>query len=255
MNQKHGEADVMTMSESELLVQRFVDHDLSGDERVRFLARLGSDEDLRQRLLDVEQLIVEAGRVPDPAVPAEFVYRVMSKTSTTEPARSHAPEGGWRRWTAALLEPRTLRWNMATAFACTVVLVTAAAAFTWRARQASPDITRTLSAPTPAASTVLVRLVVVQPAASTVHVAGDFNGWNPSRTPLQSAPGGAWSVTIPLAPGRYEYMFIVDNAQWVADPFATEQTDDGFGSTNAVLDVRGEVASDTIQRSTLKETS
>ena len=51
---------------------------------------------------------------------------------------------------------------------------------------------------------------------------------------------GAWSVTIPLKPGRYAYMFVVDGRQWVADPFASEQKDDGFGSRNAVVDVRPE---------------
>jgi len=45
-------------------------------------------------------------------------------------------------------------------------------------------------------------------------------------------------VTIPLKPGRYEYMFVVDGQQWIPDPFAAEQTDDGFGSRNAVLEVR-----------------
>ena len=58
------------------------------------------------------------------------------------------------------------------------------------------------------------------------------------RTPLEQTSGGAWTVTIPLQPGRYEYMFVVDGKEWIADPFAVEQSDDGFGSRNAVLDVR-----------------
>ena len=85
---------------------------------------------------------------------------------------------------------------------------------------------------------VLVRLVVVHPGARTVQAAGDFNGWNPTETPLEQASNGAWTVTIPLEPGRYEYQFVVDGEQWIADPFAVEQNDDGFGSRNAVLDVR-----------------
>jgi 1,4-alpha-glucan branching enzyme len=77
----------------------------------------------------------------------------------------------------------------------------------------------------------------VQPGARSVHAAGDFNGWNPARTPLEPVANGGWMVTIPLEPGRYEYMFVVDG-QWMSDPFATESTDDGFGSRNAVLDIR-----------------
>ena len=33
-------------------------------------------------------------------------------------------------------------------------------------------------------------------------------------------------------------MYVVDGRQWIADPFAAEQNEDGFGSRNAVLDVR-----------------
>jgi 1,4-alpha-glucan branching enzyme len=72
----------------------------------------------------------------------------------------------------------------------------------------------------------------------SVALAGDFNGWDPIRTPLEQTSSGAWTVTIPLEPGRYEYMFVVDGKEWIADPFAVEQSDDGFGSRNAVLDVR-----------------
>jgi 1,4-alpha-glucan branching enzyme len=46
-----------------------------------------------------------------------------------------------------------------------------------------------------------------------------------------------WSVTLPLTPGRYEYMFVVDGQRWVSDPAAIEQSDDGFGARNAVLEV------------------
>jgi 1,4-alpha-glucan branching enzyme len=90
---------------------------------------------------------------------------------------------------------------------------------------------------------VLVRLVVVQPGARVVQAAGDFNGWNPSRTPLEQTADGAWTVTLPLEPGRYEYQFVVDGERWIGDPFAVEQSNDGFGSRNAVLDVRPAEAS------------
>jgi hypothetical protein len=95
-----------------------------------------------------------------------------------------------------------------------------------------------VSAPAAPATPVLVRLVVVQPGARTVQAAGDFNGWNPARTPLEQLSSGAWTVTIPLEPGRYEYMFVIDGQQWIADPFAVEHNDDGFGARNAVLEVR-----------------
>ena len=84
---------------------------------------------------------------------------------------------------------------------------------------------------------------MLQPGAQTVEVAGDFNEWDPARTPLAQITGGAWTVTLPLKPGRYEYQFVVDGQQWFADPLAVEHSDDGFGSRNAVIDVRALEAS------------
>ena len=87
------------------------------------------------------------------------------------------------------------------------------------------------------APTTYVRLVLVQPGAQSVSVAGDFNGWNPSRTSMERSDGGVWTTTIRLKPGRYQYMFVIDGKQWLADPLATEDAGDGFGSQTAVLDV------------------
>ena len=78
---------------------------------------------------------------------------------------------------------------------------------------------------------------MIDPAAETVQVAGDFNGWDPGRTSLERVSADAWAVTITLEPGRYEYMFVIDGKRWIADPSASETKDDGFGSKNAVLDV------------------
>jgi hypothetical protein len=147
------------------------------------------------------------------------------------------------RFIDRLWAPRTLHWNLATAAAVGCLLLFGlggAIALVGRpfsgARSAAGSLA---SSSEPAAPpVVLVRLVVVHPGAKVVQAAGDFNGWNPSETPLEPTADGAWTVTLPLEPGRYEYQFVVDGAQWIGDPFAAEQSDDGFGSQNAVLDVR-----------------
>jgi hypothetical protein len=124
-----------------------------------------------------------------------------------------------------------MRWNLASAVAVlSVVIAGGLLAFTL-GRPEPP-------APVTASSTpVLVRLIVMDATARTVQVAGDFNGWDPSRTSLERVSDSAWAVTIALEPGRYEYMFVIDGRTWIADPFASETNDDGFGSQNAVLDV------------------
>jgi hypothetical protein len=221
----------MDWSDPGSLVQRFVDQELSADERVRLLARLGLDSALRERVIDLEQLLVEAGRLPKPVVPVAFVSRVLERL---EPPATP----WWRRLSDALWTPRTLRFNLATAaLAVLVVAATAGLVVQPRLQGTGGEAAAVRTGEAPQAP-MLVRLVVVQPGARTVAAAGDFNGWNPARTPLAPAANGAWTVTLPLHPGRYEYMFVIDGREWIPDPFAVERSDDGFGAENAVLDVR-----------------
>ena len=222
----------MKDNDAECLVQQFVDQELNAEERVQFVARLGRDEALRRRAIDLEQLLVDVRRVPRPVVPEGFASRVIEQLG---PEQSF-----FGRLSAAVWAPRALQWNLAGA-AIAVCLVSfaiggaVAGALSWQNAFATKPA---LVAAPPAGGPVLVRLVVLQPGARTVQAAGDFNGWNPDRTPLAQVSNGAWMTTIPLEPGRYEYMFVVDGQQWIGDPFALEQSDDGFGSHNAVLEVR-----------------
>jgi len=218
---------------SELLVQRFVDQELSAAERVQLLVELGKDAELRRRALALERLSFDASQLPRPAVPDGFVDAVLARTT-------QAPTL-WTRMAALLWAPRVLQWNLASAAAAAVLALLIGGGIVMRVQRSStsaPDVAAVPPGGSALPTRVLVRLVVVQPGARTVQAAGDFNGWNPSRTPLEPTSNGAWTVTLPLEPGRYEYQFVVDGEQWIADPFAIEQNDDGFGARNAVLDVR-----------------
>ena len=222
------------MTDSEQLVQRFLDQELSAEERVQFVVRLGRDEALRRRAIELDELVLDTSRLPRPEVPDAFVARVME---CIEPARPI-----WRRLADAFWAPREITWNLATAgaVACVALLaVWGVIAGVSRQPAGTPPAASGLPAAAAAIpSPVLVRLVVLQPGARTVQVAGDFNGWDPASTSLEQVSSGAWTVTLPLEPGRYKYMFVVDGRQWIADPFAAEQSDDGFGSRNGVLEVR-----------------
>jgi hypothetical protein len=92
-------------------------------------------------------------------------------------------------------------------------------------------------APKPAASPQpQVVLEFVNPAAKKVCVAGSFNNWQPERTPLKSSGNGRWLGDLKVAPGRYEYLFVVDG-QWLPDPNARESVQNPFGGKNSVLTV------------------
>ena len=251
---------------NEELVQRFVDQELSAQERMQFVVALGRDQALRERALALEQLVLDAANLPRPVVPEGFAARVLERTAAARSAaavesaapvgsafpvrRSALREGGrrtdtWRRLIDAMWAPRTLQWNFAgaAAVACVALLAVGAALVTGMRQPETSIAEKTPAAAVDGAGRVLVRLVVVQPGARVVQAAGDFNGWNPSRTPLEQTADGAWTVTLPLEPGRYEYSFVVDGDRWIGDPFAVEKSNDGFGSQNAVLDVRPAEAS------------
>lgn len=70
--------------------------------------------------------------------------------------------------------------------------------------------------------------------AQEVCIAGSFNDWHPTVTPMIRLEDGKWAKELALPPGRYEYRFVVDG-QWADDPAATELILNSFGTANAVL--------------------
>ena len=54
-------------------------------------------------------------------------------------------------------------------------------------------------------------------APKAVCVAGTFNDWNPTATPLTRQADGTWAATLALPRGRHEYKFVVDG-EWCCEP-------------------------------------
>jgi hypothetical protein len=69
--------------------------------------------------------------------------------------------------------------------------------------------------------------------AQQVSVAGTFNNWSPTSNLMQSE-NGMWTTSISLAPGKYQYKFVVDG-RWMNDPKNPESVDDGSGNLNSIL--------------------
>ena len=85
---------------------------------------------------------------------------------------------------------------------------------------------------------VLRRVKFSIPAASglPVFVAGSFNDWDPEGIPMKEKDG-VYTATVSLAPGEYEYKFIV-NGFWTMDPDSTrEWRANGLGTLNSVITV------------------
>ena len=76
-----------------------------------------------------------------------------------------------------------------------------------------------------------------------VTVAGEWNSWHAGTDYLTDDDGdGTWEGEVLIAPGRYEYKFVVDNV-WFADPDAPEQVTNDMGNENSVLEVPAGVGS------------
>ncbi|HYE64224.1 MAG TPA: S8 family serine peptidase [Pyrinomonadaceae bacterium] len=73
-------------------------------------------------------------------------------------------------------------------------------------------------------------------AAERVALAGDFNGWDGSRTLFVKEESGIWRTEIdPPAAGRYRYKFIINGGRWVDDPHNGFKEPDEYGGLNSVL--------------------
>jgi serine protease AprX len=80
-------------------------------------------------------------------------------------------------------------------------------------------------------------------AATSVALAGDFNGWNQAAHPLEKDGSGLWLVELKTpAAGRYQYKFIVDEKRWTEDPSNGMKVADGYGGLNSLLVIEQEEA-------------
>ncbi len=71
--------------------------------------------------------------------------------------------------------------------------------------------------------------------AKTVHLVGDFNQWSTNATQMVQKDG-KWATTVRLAPGRYQYKFLVDGKEWVKHPSTQAEVTDGYGGYNGVIE-------------------
>ena len=70
-----------------------------------------------------------------------------------------------------------------------------------------------------------------------VCIAGSFNDWDPAATRMPYDPAErCFQLTMELAPGYYEYKFVVDG-QWIMDESNHNFAANDFGTLNSVLTV------------------
>jgi len=195
-------------------MQRYLDGELPGD-NVDSSERFEAD-----RLLDAVASYSSGLETPG----SEIDRAVMASIR----ARSEKERESFWNW---LIRPHAYQLRPALAAAAIVALV-AAGVIGGSLRDRTPAVVAAASA----SSTVLVRFELVAPTADRVTLAGSFNDWQADGVQLtRNAETGVWTGTVPLRPGEHQYMFVIDGAEWIPDPDAHAQVDDGFGQTNSVI--------------------
>ena len=72
--------------------------------------------------------------------------------------------------------------------------------------------------------------------ATEAVLVGDFNSWDVKKHGMKKDNKGRWSKIVTLAPGRYEYKFLV-NGEWQNDPNNDQVVPNSFGTLNNHLTV------------------
>jgi hypothetical protein len=177
--------------------------------------------------------VADALRRPAPLTP-DFDARVMAAVRRAPPA---APVRAW----AWLREPRVLAVSplggLAMAAGLAGILIVGAVSREPRAESREPRAESRGQREEGAAASVT--FVLVAPQARSVALAGDFNDWDASRVQMRREASGIWTVDVPLTPGRYRYVFVVDGRRFVADPAAALAAGDDFGTPTSVVTIGG----------------
>ena len=72
----------------------------------------------------------------------------------------------------------------------------------------------------------------------SVYIAGEFNEWNPTAKKMAyKARAGIYTATVKLAPGSYQYKFVIDG-MWCADPENVNAVANDCGTFNSVIEVK-----------------
>ena len=100
-------------------------------------------------------------------------------------------------------------------------------------KSASPRPSRTRKGPKKES----VLFEYFDPSAQVVALVGDFSRWNPVGKPMKRDAGGLWKVKVSLAPGTYQYKFVVNGERWEEDPLNLQRVMNEHGTFNSIRNV------------------
>lgn len=218
------------------LMARYLDGDLNEDEVTEFLAVLATEPEAEAELEALERAVELVASTPCPGPSRSFTPTIMDAVRAQGRVPNRRPRLGISLSLAAvLLVGLGLGFTVGTRLPSDPMLAAG--------HDPTPGLRSTVpdgwaADPARALPLRMVRLIYTpdDPAVARVAVAGSFNSWDPATTPMRRQ-NGVWAAWLLLPADVYEYQFVVDGDRWVTDPLAPRTRPDGFGGTNAVLDL------------------
>lgn len=207
------------LAERDERVRRYLDGELTPEERKAFENQLSADPDLQEEVHALEHLITEARSLPPYRAPENLRARISGR-----------------------LKPKVSRQRRESYFRRAPLIwvpVMAAGVLVTLAFLLSRSNRNLLWSPADNLQTkAMVTFQIRAPGAKLVSVVGDFNQWQIGSVPLEDPEGdGVWTVKVQIPYGRHHYQFVIDGERWLPDPEAPVRVDDGFGNKNSVLEV------------------
>jgi 1,4-alpha-glucan branching enzyme len=72
--------------------------------------------------------------------------------------------------------------------------------------------------------------------AKSAVVVGDFNGWDPSATPMKRKRDGSFAASVNLEAGRdYRFRYWLDETRWENDVHADRLVPNPFGTQDSLI--------------------
>lgn len=222
------------------LFRLFLDGELDDEQESRVLHLIADDPELRSMLHFERTLTQVFDSEPHPdsfAVPVNFSSSVMNRISSDE----NVEVKNSSKKVLSFFEPRKVMLRPVYAAAAVILLMFSFGYFLLnepeKAEMVSAiDEDRSVQLVSDRESEVWIRFVYFDEEAETMAVAGDFSDWDPVELSKEVINDKVvWTGMIPVVSGEHHYMFVKDGEEWITDPLADVQRDDGFGNKNAVL--------------------
>lgn len=221
----------------------FLDGKLSRKEEIDVISQIANDEEARELLrLDLNLARNLHENPASFSVPEGFSDQVMAEIKKIEANKEGEKASFFKLSNAikSLGEPREVAFRPASILlAAALVLVVFTGLFNLNSdsvKQQKTTIKSTEMVSDSGSDEVWIRFVYIDDGASKLAVAGNFSDWEPIEMDRRIMGGKTiWSGLVPVERGEHRYMFVRNGDEWISDPLAEIQRDDGFGNKNAVI--------------------